>query len=216
MKSQLNLSHQKHLIDPDCVRPVTLIGAGSVGGFVAMLLAKSGVTDLTVMDHDSIESHNVPMSTYGIADIARFKVDALKERIEADTGVSIKAVRAVYDGEPLSGTVLACVDTMHARSIIWKAAKGNPRVDLFVDTRTLAAYSNVYVIDPHAEDDVEEYEKSLYSDQDALRQSCGVHGVGYATVVVASSAVSQVLSFWQTGRKKLWHAERRDTLESIA
>ncbi len=215
MQSSLNLSHQIHLVDPGCVCPVTIIGAGSVGGFVAMLLAKSGVVDLTVYDDDSIESHNIPMSIYGVGDIAKFKVDALKERIEADTGVSIKAVRAMYEAQPLSGTVIACVDTMSARSNIWKSVCGNPRVDLFVDTRTLAAYHNVYAIDPHSEEDVEEYTKSLYSDKDAVRQSCGVHGVGYATVVAASSAVSQVLRFWQHGTKKLWHAERRDTLESI-
>ena len=215
MPSLLNLSHQIHLIDPDSVRPVTLIGAGSVGGFVAMLLVKSGVVDLTVYDNDSIDSHNVPMSIYGVGDIARFKVDALKERIEADTGVPIKAVRAMYERGPLSGTVIASVDTMLARSTIWKGVKGNPRVDLFVDTRTYGAYYNVYVIDPHNEEDVEEYEKSLYSDSDALRQTCGIHGAGYATMAAASSAVGQVLRFWQHGTKKLWHAERRDILEAV-
>ena len=139
MLSPLNLSHQVHLIDPNCVRPVTLVGAGSVGGWVALLLVKGGVTDLTVIDHDSIESHNIPMSFYGIEDIARFKVHALKHRIEKDTGVSITDICKAYEQDPLSGTVIACVDSMHVRSALWKAVKGNPRVDLFVDTRTLAS-----------------------------------------------------------------------------
>lgn len=213
--SPLNLSHQHHLIEPESVRTVTLIGVGSVGSHVAMLFVKSGVTDLTAYDDDSVESHNVPMSIYGIGDIGRFKGTALHERIEVDCGVGIGLHLKQYTNGKLYGTVVACVDSMQARANIWREVWGNPRVDLLVDTRTYGAYSVMYVINPHDDEDVAEYQKSLHSDVDALRQSCGIHGAGYATVGVAGDVVSQVVQFWQYGTKKRWHAERRDLLLTV-
>jgi hypothetical protein len=215
MLSPLNLSHQVHLIDPMQVQPATVIGVGSVGSQVVEFLADSGVTDITVYDDDRVESHNCPMSSYGREDTGLLKVHALSVRVLRDVGITLKARAERFECQTLSGTVIACVDSMSARSQIWAHVEGNPRCNLFCDTRTHGAYIECYVVDPHTKEECEEYRKSLYSDAESLRQSCGYHGVRYATAAVASAVVSQVCQFWQTGTKKAWHAERRDILVNV-
>jgi hypothetical protein len=215
MLSPLNLSHQSHIIDPTLVQSVTIIGVGSVGSWVASLLADSGVVDITVFDDDRVESHNCPMSAYGRYDTGLLKVDALSARIMRDVGIELHTHSVRYETQKLSGTVIACVDSMQARSHIFGNIEGNVRVALFCDTRTHGPYVECSIVDPQSRIECEEYRKSLYSDTDALRQSCGYHGVGYATVAIASAVVSQVCQFWQTGTKKPWHAERRDMLVNV-
>ena len=119
----LNFSQQKYFISPRDVRPVHLIGAGSVGSHIASMLARIGVTDLTAWDHDSIDSHNIGPSLYGMQDFGKYKVDALSEILLRDTGVAIKRERRMYDGERLKGTIICAVDSMEARQMLWKRAR---------------------------------------------------------------------------------------------
>lgn len=215
MSPQLNLSHQSYIIKPNFIRPVTIIGAGSVGSFVAMALAKSGVTDLTVYDDDYVASHNVPMSAYGVDDVGQFKVHALAGRLLGESGMTPKTHCAKYVDQRLSGTIVACVDSMQARKIIWEGVRKNPRVDLLCDTRTHGAYYELYSVNPHSKEDAEEYQKSLYADEDTLLHSCGYHGAAFASMAAASAVVSQVVRYWQTKDKKFYHAEKRDILYSV-
>ena len=67
--------------------PVVIIGAGALGGWVANVLTKSGVRDLTVYDFDKVEEHNLPNQPYGIVDIGKLKVIALQELVFRNCGL---------------------------------------------------------------------------------------------------------------------------------
>src|SRR5207244_2270936 len=58
--------------------PVTVIGAGAVGSFVTLTLAKMGLRDLTVFDDDVVDVHNLPNQFYRLTDLGRPKVEALQ------------------------------------------------------------------------------------------------------------------------------------------
>jgi hypothetical protein len=209
----MNHAHQAKLFDPKFARPVTLLGAGSVGSWCALLLAKIGVTDIRVYDEDSVGSHNVPMSLYGIDDVGKHKVDALHERILRDTGIAITAHARMYEGESLANTsVIAAVDTMAARRLAWKQAKDRASVDLFCDTRLDAAFIDVLAVDPSNPAEQAEYEKLDFADEEALVQICGLHGIAYASVRAAGIVAANLTQYWM-GYGKQWRVtERCDTL----
>ena len=216
MDEAMNHAHQVHLFNPQFARPVTLIGAGSVGSWIAYFLAKMGVTDITVYDGDDVASHNIPMSFFGIEDVGRFKVEALEERIRRETGTSITAHARMYAGEPLRNTsVVASVDTMAARTLIWEQVKDRATVDVFCDTRLSAAYIDILTIDPTNSTEQADYERLNFRDEEAAVQSCGLHGIAYASSRAAGIVAANLSQYWMGNAKEWRVTERCDTLERV-
>jgi len=74
-------------------KQVVLIGAGTLGAMVATQLARTGITKMTVIDPDELEVANIGRHVLGADDLGRFKVYALKERIERDLPfVNVQAI----------------------------------------------------------------------------------------------------------------------------
>ena len=60
---------------------VVCIGLGSGGSAIADLLARSGVGDFVLWDHDRLEAHNISRHVCTIRDLGRKKVRAVKDHI---------------------------------------------------------------------------------------------------------------------------------------
>ena len=97
----MNFHRQLDVLDvPRLARtPITVIGAGAVGSFTVLALAKCGAERITVWDDDSIESHNLPNQWYRLADLGRPKVQALKALVLEMTGVDIEIAQERFQGE---------------------------------------------------------------------------------------------------------------------
>ena len=59
---------------------IVLCGAGALGSHLAEHLLRQGVRQLTVIDFDRVEQHNLGTQSYEEGDIGAFKVDALRAR----------------------------------------------------------------------------------------------------------------------------------------
>jgi len=66
------------------IKRAVLIGAGSLGGEVAVLLARAGVGRLVLVDNDVIEAVNIGRHVLGAGALGEFKVNALRDRILRD------------------------------------------------------------------------------------------------------------------------------------
>ena len=71
---------------------IVLCGAGTLGSQLAEHLLRQGVRQMTVIDHDRVEQHNLGTQNYEAGDIGAFKVDALRARCYRATGVEIAVV----------------------------------------------------------------------------------------------------------------------------
>lgn len=82
--------HARHegLLDPALLgkKRVLIVGCGSVGSYLALLLARSGVGTLALRDHDHVSVTNLCRTTYAERDVGRPKVDALREQLRAVRG----------------------------------------------------------------------------------------------------------------------------------
>ena len=186
-----NYSHQTGLYDPVRARPVVLIGAGAIGSYVALGLAKSGVSKITVYDFDTVASHNVPMSLYRERDIGKSKVSVLREIVYDMTGVELTIVDKPYTTETLRRcSVMMSVDDMdNGRIPIWAKVKPELSIDIMIDTRVGAGYGEVYSIVPHVTADVENYDKTLFTNADKSIRTCGNHGVAFISTALLASAI---------------------------
>lgn len=203
-RERLNFSQQKKIFNPSFAKPVVVLGAGSVGSQLVAMLAKIGLTDITVYDGDAVESHNISMSAfYGNSDLGMYKVLVLKDLVLQQSGVEIKALPQMYVGEPLRDSVIACVDTMEARMAAWQAVKDNPLVDIFIDTRTADELISIFAVSPCNPEDIAYYEHFLYPTSQAAMLTCGRHGIVFISNMAAGVACANLTNWWQYGKKKL-------------
>lgn len=63
---------------------VLIIGAGSIGGFLATFLARTGCEKMTIVDFDCYVEENVYRHTLGRECVGKYKAVALAERIKTD------------------------------------------------------------------------------------------------------------------------------------
>lgn len=210
----LNFSQQRKIFNPQCAKPVTVLGAGAVGSQLVLMLTKLGVLKITVYDGDAVESHNIPMSAYGISDLGMFKILALKELALRQSGVEINAIPRMYAGEPLRDSVISCVDSMEARMAVWQAVKNNPFTDIFIDTRVAAELISVFAVNPCNAEDIDYYEHFLYPTEQAVMLTCGSHGIVHISGMAACVACANLTNWWQDGKKKLHFKQLVQALEA--
>lgn len=63
-------------------KKVLMVGLGSMGSFIALMLARAGVEQFILCDPDRVEVCNVSRHEAMLPDVGRFKVDVIAERIK--------------------------------------------------------------------------------------------------------------------------------------
>jgi sulfur carrier protein ThiS adenylyltransferase len=168
---------------------VTLIGAGGIGSPTALALAKMGIGELHIYDGDSIEPHNLPNQLYMIEDDGELKVNALRKNLlNYVNSCRIFTHEEHYDGQPLKGIVISAVDNMEARSMIFSNVKKH-KPDFYIEGRMGAEMMRIYSVNPR--EDTLWYEKTLYSDGDAMELPCTAQSIMYNVFVIGGLIASQ-------------------------
>ena len=127
---------------------VGVIGAGSVGGFIAESLARTGFEDIVLIDFDHIEKHNLDRLLFATrSDIGRLKVEALAEHLATRATASLftadQIAAAVYEEEGFRAALdcdvlFSCVDRPWGRYVLNLIAYAHliPVVDGGIAVRT--------------------------------------------------------------------------------
>lgn len=174
----------------DFKKPVTVIGAGATGSYVALCLAKMGVKNITVFDHDTVESHNPPNQVYGRSSHGHLKVEALREEIKRLADIEIVAKPSRFERGRLKGVVFNLVDSMEGRRQIWQSSvRFKPQVELYIETRLAAQAGWVFAVRPMLPTHVERYEATFCSDEEAEEPACTNRSISSTVMVVSGFAV---------------------------
>ena len=166
---------------------ITIAGVGSTGSFVALNLAKMGISDIKIIDFDKVEDHNIPNQFFRLQDIDKQKVDALSEIIKDFTGTEVKTENIEIDEDydfklTLNSIVILAVDSMDARKLIYNKLKDFPIK--IIDTRFGGEGYSIHLVDLSNEEDKAKFEKSL--NLPAKETSCGEKGIIYTILSLAS------------------------------
>jgi len=175
---------------------ITIIGAGAIGSFTALTLAKMGFENITVYDDDTIEDENINSQFFRLSDVGRRKVEALRDLIEDFTGVNISYFPSRYEGGKIKGIVISAVDSMEARRLIWEEHKDfSIGTRLVIDPRMGAEQALCYAMNPLSNKDIASYEKTLYSDEDAVQERCTAKSTVYCALSLSAHVVKVVKDF---------------------
>jgi tRNA A37 threonylcarbamoyladenosine dehydratase len=192
----MEYTRQEGIFNPeDQTMNITIIGCGSTGSYVAFLLSKMGMKDLTLIDDDTIEAANIPVQIYNLEDIGLHKVEALAvllHKHNADTHFNIQKRRITEETNDLlfdmNSLVIICVDTMEARKVIYEKIKNIPIK--FIDTRYGGEGFSIQVVDLLDDEEKARYEASL--NVEAKDLPCGENGIVTAIASLAAEVVNIV------------------------
>ena len=190
----MDFSRQTDLVDIEALEmPITLIGCGGIGSFTALALAKMGCVHLTVYDDDLVEGQNIPNQLFRLGDVGQLKVERLADIIKSFTGTGIDARPERVASQRLQGIVVSGVDSMEARRRIWdRSIRFKASVAAYIDARMGAEVSRIYTVRPADPDHVRFYERTLYSDDEALQIPCTAQAIVYTNFGIASLVAGQV------------------------
>lgn len=188
-----HLTRQLDLIPVErLTQPITIIGAGAIGSFVALQLAKAGFTHLIVWDHDVVSIENMNCQFYRFKDIGKLKVNALAELIKDFTNEDITAMPVKWEANPsLQGIVVVAVDSMEVRTEIFNTIKTMCfQVTHLIDPRMGAEAALMYTMSPWTEE--EAYRKTLYSDANAVQERCTAKSTIYTASLLSGMVTKAV------------------------
>lgn len=178
---------------------VSVIGVGGLGSFAALTVAKMGIGMLDLYDGDTVEEHNVPNQVYGPGAVGRMKVEACADvlrNLVDDISLSPRMYNVYSDMVLQAPIIVTCVDSMEARAEIWKAIKQSPAVEAVIDARAGAEQLR-FIYAPVTES--VRYEKTLYTDEDALPLPCTARAIIY-TSFVAGGIIASLVKAHLTGK----------------
>ncbi len=184
MLENQHLTRQMDLIPINVLgEEITIIGAGAIGSWTALALAKMGFGNIKVFDFDQIDIENLNSQFFPMSKLGTNKAIAIKTLVREFTGVNIDARATAYERGVFPGIVISAVDSMKVRNLIWhNHREKSPGTRAIIDPRMGAETALLYVMNPMDEDDIASYEKSLYSDDDAVQERC----TGKATIYTAN------------------------------
>lgn len=208
--------HSEMIKDVPMDTQILIVGAGSIGSYTALALAKLGFNNLVVFDDGIIEEENIAPQWYRPRDIGKPKVEVLKRLIKDFTNTDIVAVptRIDYDsweltgihlvgkkGEPNSILVLA-VDSMSAR----KNLSLLPHKYL-VDARMAIEFLTVVSVSSSFQGH-QYYLDTLFDDKDAVQENCTNKAISYTSLIAGGIVAKNVLDVL----RKPWDADHRHTI----
>ena len=153
-------------------KQVEIVGVGAVGHAVAKSLASMGVQNLTLVDGDGVEEHNLGPQMFYEKYLGTKKVHAAKHLIgEINSSTVVDARPNMFRASDKHGDIIfCCVDTMSARKLIWETVKD--KVEFFVDGRMLGLAIRVLCV--FDEESAKHYENptNLFTDDEADEGNC--------------------------------------------
>ena len=186
----MNYSRQASVFNQDEFKtPVSIIGAGATGSWIALMLSKLGVK-FNIYDFDIVEEHNLPNQAFEKSMIGQNKALAIKEMCEKSSDIEVNAVESrVKPDNTFEGIVIVATDTMKSREYIYKAVKNKIKAKLLIESRMAEDGGFVYAINPLDVEHQERYEKTLFDDDVAEVSACGISQSVVATATNIASLI---------------------------
>jgi sulfur carrier protein ThiS adenylyltransferase len=183
---------QQSLVPQDRLQQLQLsvIGVGAIGRQVAIQLAAIGCRRVTLFDFDVVDDSNRTTQGYTAADVGTEKVHAARVQMLAiEPEMEVLLVQDRFRPKyPLGDAVFCCVDSISARTAIWRTARD--KCQFWVDGRMLGETIRVLT----AADCVtrERYAQTLFSPSEAQQGSCTSRSTIYAAGIAAGLMLHQL------------------------
>ncbi len=165
---------------------VAIVGLGNIGSNAAVTLARMGIARFILIDHDTIEAHNLNSQHYTTKDNGKTKVEALAKQLkEINPAIVIDGRVEMYAGTPLEASVyVSAVDSMTARKAICEAMTANDYRPFVIDGRSGGGQLEVH---SQVQGD---WLGTLVEDAD--EDACGEKFIAYGSTIIGGFIANQV------------------------
>jgi molybdopterin/thiamine biosynthesis adenylyltransferase len=190
--------------------PVVVIGAGTIGSWTTLFLAKLGISDITVFDNDRVEIQNIANQLYSPFDATQIylKTQALQLITYQLTGNSLRTVETsfpvdeslippIYPSVPF--ILIVTVDSMKSRKAIFEWLQANFfKVRFFIDARTGGEVGRVFTFSPFDPMMLDKYKETIHDDtpnpamSEELRAASNVKCTERSIVDVSVTVASRI------------------------
>lgn len=178
-------------------KPVVVVGAGGIGSWVTMCLARIGCS-VYLYDGDRFEVHNMGGQLVNITSINVPKVQAVRDIVTSLVGMSTKiSVNSnMYDKDsPTSPLVISAVDSMAARKLIfekWAKMYGDKDDSIFIDGRLLAEDYQVLAV---TKGRLNAYRATIVDDKSIPTENCTLKATTHCSLGIASEIIGLLTNF---------------------
>ena len=183
---------------------INVIGCGALGSWLTFFLLKMGFKNVYVYDFDEIEEHNIPNQLFKESQIGDKKVVAMGQVYndffadEEDRLITYHKKITDENAGMLTGITFCCVDSMTARKEIYENCYKFGQAELWIEGRIGLFGGYIFTLDRKNSLVYEEYEKTLYADEEAEVSACGISQTALpAAVNVASDMLMQMISWYR-------------------
>lgn len=187
-------------------KPVLLLGAGGIGSWTALMLARLGM-EITIYDHDLYEVHNMTGQLVRQKDIGKAKTEASYEILREFAPDASVMVDGKYTDDSLTNDIVICgFDNMEARKIAfskWKAHIMNLPTErrtqcFFQDGRLNAELLQIFSISGEDDIAIMNYEANhLFNDDEVAELECTFKQTSHCAAMIGSHMVA-FLTNWAT------------------
>lgn len=172
----MDLAKSYEVFQPEKVTDrIHIIGCGAGGSTIAELLARYGLTQITLYDDDVVDSHNIANQMYRYGDIGKPKVEALASiicEINPDAHEDLRLVNERYVDQRLSGYVFLCVDRIETRKEIVMRHRNNTNIKAMFEFRNRLYDAQHRAADWSRPEQIADLLKSMqFSHEDAMRDT---------------------------------------------
>lgn len=183
----MDLSKSYEFFQPEmCKERIHIIGCGSVGSTLAELLARFGLTKISLYDFDIVEPHNLANQMFTQNDVGKAKIDAVAERIQAINPLikpDLKLHPEGWKGQKLTGYIFLAVDNIELRHKIVEENMYNPFIKGMFDFRTRLVDAQHYAADWSNQRQKEGFIRSMEFTHDEAKEATPVSACNVALSV---------------------------------
>lgn len=192
--TQMYLTRHRDLLgDIDTNALIRVVGAGSIGSYATLALAKLGFSNIEVWDDGKVEAENIAPQFFTLKDIGKNKVDCLARSIRDLTGSTIAGVPIRLEPGTVKklahpAVTISAVDSMQARSLLAFETSYSNFVDarMAIEFLTIISFGNSYTNKDH-------YQNTLFSDSNSVQEPCTNKAISYTSLIAGGLVAKATL-----------------------
>jgi molybdopterin/thiamine biosynthesis adenylyltransferase len=177
-------------------RIITIGGAGTIGTWVSLLLARTGEHTLIIFDDDIVEIHNMAGQLFRKSDIGTLKVDAIKDIILSFTDHSENTILTsnsrITDKSKVTPVCISCFDSMKARKDMFTTWCKLDNREIFIDGRMSVESYEIYTVLKGEEDS---YLETLFEDDTVPAQICSLKSTSHVGAMIGSKMTAILMNY---------------------
>lgn len=184
-------------------KKAVIAGAGATGSFFAFFLARAGVPNISIIDFDTFEPHNLGSQMISYDAVGQNKAEAVANMLGQFTNASnikrhnnrLEEISSGY-AYKWNDIYVSAIDSMSARKEMFESFlntyDANP---IFIDTRISAEYWEVYAVTRNNKSAIDRYKETLFSDDQGNTGACNYQQSSHSAAGAAIQGVELITNY---------------------